>query len=361
MPRTTGVDILSIKGDSSLGLAQDTAIPVPAVALDQINKANQDIRLYDHQRQLMKYDHQLKQRDNLLKGLSKGEISTKAILPEDRPALNEAQEKVRKAFLAVTSEEPDAKGQNVKMEDWKDAQQELEDLSVMLQSRYVEIGKKGKQRAETNIKSEQDALDADIDKDLKGDKWQPITPFQKPFTTDFETIYSEGLKGAMVDDDGNSIDDENTTTKTTKTTTGPKGTTVQKTTTPAKTTVKNGKVVPVAEGAETQDGKLPVFTTTPGKRLSDAKIYKNIENRYVNDEEFRQHVEGMYEMLQGTSDPKLLNHLLLADTRLAQKDQENGIPSIKMRDPLNRVGPPNPDNPNDMIGKEVDTGHSQAK
>lgn len=353
MPRTTGVDILSIKPDSDLGLAQDSNIPVVAVALDQVNKANQDIRDYDHQRQIMKYDHQLKQRDNLIEGIGTGKISTNQILPEDRDAYNKSEQKRRKAFLSVLSEEPDAKGQNEKLEEYKKAKEDHEDLSTMLQSRYVEINKKRKQRSETNIKSEQDALDADINNDLNVvDKMQPIRPFQKPFTTDPEKIYSEGMKGAWVDDEGNTVSNENTTATTT---TNSKGTTVRKTTTPAnKANVKGDKNIAVTGDAK--DGELPIYTTTPGKRLSDAKIYKNIDNRYNNDEEFRQHVDGLFDMYQGTSDPRLLNHLLLGDTILGQKDQENGIPTIKYRDPLNRIGPPNPDNPNDPVGKEEDTG-----
>lgn len=352
MPRNSGVDILNIKADPELGLGSDNAIPIPAVALEQVNKANQDFRAYDLQKQTMRYEQQLKQRDNLIKGLHEGEISTGAILPEDRDAYNKAEQKVREKFLAVTSEEPDAKGQNVKLADYHDAKQELQDLSTMLQSRYVEVGKKRAQRANTNIKSEQNALDADISTTLAAPKMEPVRPFQKPFTTDPEKIYAEGLKGAWVDDEGNPVNDEATTTKVT---TNAKGTTIQKTTAPVKVG-KDGKNIPLT-GDVGKDGKLPEVTTTPTKRLSDAKIYKNIESKYNNDEEFRQHVEGMYEMLQGTSDPKLLNHLLLADTRLAQKDQENGIPSIKYRDPGNRIGPPDPSNPNDPVGKVEDTGH----
>lgn len=357
MARTTGVDILNIRPDSSMGFAQDSNIPVVATELDQVNKATASIRDYDHQRQLMKYEHQLKQRDNLIKGISEGEISTKQILPEDRDAFKESENKVRKAFLAVTSSEPDAKGQNVLLDQYHQAQQDHKDLTTMLQSRYVEVGKKRQARAETNLPSEQKALDVDIDKAIKQDKMEPVRPFQKPFTRDFDEIISTGLNGALVTPDGQPVNSERVTTKTTK---GSKGTTVQTTTTPTKEiTGKSGKTIPITEGIP-DDGKIPEIITEPDVMLSDAKVYRNIENRYNNpkEEAFRVNVERTWEDYQGTNDQTLQNHILLADSRLAQKDQEFGIPTIKhYPDKFNRSGPPNPDNPNDPVGKVEDTGH----
>lgn len=354
MPRTTGVDILSIKPDPEMGLAQNTNIPVPAVALDQINKATQDIRDYDHQRQLMKYDHQLKQRANLLKGLDAGEISTKAILPEDRAYYKEKEDAVRKAFLKVTSLEPDDKGNNVALDEYHQAKQDLQDASTMLQARYVGVNKLRQDRANTNLPTEQAAYDKHLDKVINADKMAPVEPFQKAFTRDFDEILATGLNGALTTADGQPINAEKITTKTTK---GPKGTTVQTTATPVTGTGKaTGKNIPI-DGEVEVDGKVPEIITEPDVMLNDAAVYRNIEQKYNNpkEEAFRVNVERTYEDYQGTTDQTLQNHILLADSRLAQKDQEFGIPTIKMRS--NVAGPPNPANPNDMTGREVDTGH----
>jgi len=357
MPRNTGVDILSIKPDSDLGLAQDTNIPVPAVALDQINKANQDIRDYDHQRQLMKYDHQLKQRDQLLKGLDAGEISTKAILPEDRAFYKEKEDAVRKAFLEVTSMEPDEKGNNVAMDKYHQAKQDLQDASTMLQSRYVLINKKRADRAATNLPSEQAAYDKEINYDLHElDKMQPVRPFQKVLTLDTDYLDGIAAKGGMwQDDNGNPVVDESTTTKVT---TNDKGTTVQKTTAPVKPVVKNGKVTPVPASTEVgPDGKLPIFTTTPGKKYDYRGVMAKMYDAYNNpaDEKATVMMDKQLEMFQGTEDPEAQAIIALRNQNLARMDQQNGIPTIKVYDKLNRVGPPS-DNPNDPVGKVIDTG-----
>ena len=168
MSRTTGVDILSIKPDAEMGLAQDSNIPVPAVALDQTNKANQDIRLYDHQRQLMKYDHDLKQQDNLLKGLAEDAVSTGAILPEDKQYFDDAEAEDRKAFLSVKSMEPNENGQNPAYDDYIRKHRNLKDIAANLQAKYVAIQKLRDMRAQAVLPEEQAALDAHIATEIKG-------------------------------------------------------------------------------------------------------------------------------------------------------------------------------------------------
>jgi len=334
MPRTTGVDILGIKADSDLGVAQGVSTPVPVVAplvLDQVNKANDDIRNYDHQRQLMKYDHQLKQRDKLLQGIASGEISTGAILPEDREAYNESERKVRDAFLAVTSEEPDAKGQNVKLEAYNAAKQDHQDLSTMLQHRYAMVGKKRQDLSKVVLPSEQKRRQEDIDKSIAADKWSPIIPYQEVLTLDTDYLDGIAAKGGMwQDDNGNPIVDETTTTKVT---TNPKGTTVQKTTAPAKTVVKNGKVIPVPENTEIgPDGKLPIFTTTPGKKYDYRGVMAKMYDAYNNpaDEKATVMMDKQLEMFQGTEDPEAQAIIALRNQNLARMDQQNGIPTIKL-------------------------------
>lgn len=356
MPRDSGVAILGIKPDSDLGVAQGASTPVPVVAplvLDQVNKANQDLRAYQLQRNIMKYDHQLKQRDNLIKGLHEGEISTGAILPEDREAYNKAEQEVRKAFLDVTSEEPDAKGQNAKLANFHDAKQRLQDLSTMLQSRYVGVGKKRQDLSKAVLPSEQKRRQADIDKSINSDKWAPVIPYQEDLDFDPDYLAQIGINGAWVDDNGNPINDKNTVEKVTTNSKG--NTVVQKTTTPIKATAAAGKNIPIT-GEIGEDGKLPIYTTTPGSRYEYRNTLANMIRAYNEDEKARVMMDKQFEMYQFTEDPQAQALFNVDNQGLAIMDQQNGIPTIKhYPDKFNRTGPPSPD-PNDPVGKVEDTG-----
>lgn len=350
MARTTGVDILNIKPDAEMGLAQDTNIPTPAVALDQVNKANQDIRLYDHQRQLMKYDHELKQQDNLLKGLAEDAVAVGTILPEDMDAFKEAEAEDRKAFLSVKSMEPDKNGQNAEYDNYVRKHQQLKDIAATLQARYVAIQKLREQRAQAVLPEEQKALDEHIARELARPKGDPIRPFQKPFTMDLDRMITRAQTGARLKN-GEAV---NIPATTTKSTTGPKGTTIQTTTAPAKTgTATAKKQIPLTGNVTglTEEGDLPI--TEPDEKWEYREMLRNTTKDFLTDEKERVNQQRIYDLIQGTDAAIPKQVLQEWNKRLAQHDQVNGIESIKT---MGRPGPVNPDNPNDPTGREIDTG-----
>lgn len=351
--RNTGAEILNIRPDADMGLGQNTNIPVPAVELDQVNKAAQDIRLYDHQRQLMKYEHDLKQQDNLLKGLTEDAVPVGTILPEDMDYFNAAEAEDRKAFLAVKTMEPDQNGQNREYDDYVRKHQRLKDTAAMLQARYVAIEKLRQQRAEAILPEEQKALDEHIAREIARPKGDPIRPFQKAFSMDLDKMVSNAQNGALL----KAGEPANIPSTTTKTTTGPKGTTVQTTTGPVPGSTDKGKnkTVPITGEITGLDaeGYLPIIITEPDQKWDYRTMLRNTTKEYVSDEAGRVNQQRIYDTFQGaTSDiPKRV--LEEWNKRLVGHDKANGIPSIKTPGP---PGPPNPDNPNDVTGREIDTG-----
>ena len=351
MPRTTGVDILNIKADPELGLGSDNAIPVPAVAQEQVNKATEYLRMYDHQRQLMKYDHDLKNQDRLLQGLAEDAVSTGAILPEDQHYFDEAEAEDRKAFLAVKSMEPNKNGQNPEYDDYIRKHQHLKDVAANLQAKYVSINKLRGDRANAILPDEQKALDNHLATEITRKPGDPVRPFQKAFTMDLDKMVENAQTGAYLKG-GEPV---NIPAATTKTTTGPKGTTVQT------TTVNKGAAAgaPAKKGtAGTTDagllpnGELPIIITEPDQRWDYKTMLRNTTKQYVSDEAGRVNQQRIYDIFQGTDADIPKNVLQEWNKRLANHDQVNGIESIKVEGP---PGPPDPNNPGSIVGRMIDT------
>lgn len=351
MPRTTGVDILNIKPDSSMGLAQDSNIPVPAVALDQTNKANDDLRVYDHQINLMKYQRKLQNKDRMLEALEKGQVAVGDIEPEDKKYFDEAEKKAREAFLAVKDIEPDENGQNPAYENSKAAQQDLKDVANVLQLRRVELQALRKELANTVSPSERKAREKHLAEQKAKDPFATITPYQKSLTVDMDQTLAEIQKGALISK-GEAINIPSTT-KTVKDASGKITTTVvEKPATGKAPVTTKSSVKQTSVGA---DGYLNTeIEIEPEKRWTLDGMKRNANKLYLepSGEGFAQ-IQGTFDVFQGNPDDVPKEYLKQMNKRLAQFHTQNEIGTIKI--PGN-PGPPNPDNPNDPTGRVVDTG-----
>lgn len=351
MPRTTGVDILNIKPDAEMGLAQDTNIPVPAVALDQVNKANDDLRLYDHQINLMKYQQKIKDRDKLLEGLEAGQVAVGDIEPEDKKYFDEAEQRARKAFLAVKTIEPDKNGQNKEYQEWLAAQQDLNDEANILQLRRVALQTLRKELAATISPSERKAREQHLAKMKAQSPYETITPFQKSLTVDFDKTFAELQKGALVSK-GEAINVPQTTT-TVKDANGKITTTTVEKPAPGTKPMVKSSVKPTTVGP---DGYLNTeIELEPEKRWVLPGMMQNANKMYLDPsgEGFAQ-IQGIMDAFQGNPDDVPKRYLKQMNERLAQFHQQNEIGTIKIPD--KRPGPVNPNNPGDTVGGEIDTG-----
>jgi len=351
MARSSGVDILNIKPDAEMGLAQDTNIPVPAVALDQVNKANDDLRLYDHQINLMKFQRKMQQKDKMLEALEKGQVAVGDIEPEDKKYFDEAEKKAREAFLAVKDTEPDENGQNKEYEASKAAEQDLKDVANVLQLRRVELQRLRKELAATLSPAERKAREKHLAEQKAKDPFATITPFQKSLTVDMDQTFAELQKGGLISK-GEAINIPSTT-KTVKDASGKiTTTTVEKPTATGKPTTTKSSVKQTTVGA---DGYLNTeIEIEPEKRWTLDGIKRNANRLYLepSGEGFAQ-IQGIYDVFNGNPDDVPKQYLKDMNERLATFHQQNEIGTIKVADP--RTGPPSED-PNDTVGKEIDTG-----
>lgn len=352
MARNTGVDILSIKPDPEMGLGQDSNIPVPAVALDQVNKAAQDIRMYDHQRQLMKYDNELKRQDKLLEALANGQVAVGAIEPEDKAEFDRLENETRKAFLAVKSMEPDRNGQNKEYEAYKSKLQDLKDYQAAAQHKHVQLNELRKKGAEINTDAERAEFNKFFENQRKKYPGQIIDPYIKTKYADFERL-NKYQTGAFLEN-GKPLNLPATTT-TDKVTVGPKGTTSQVTTTtkPLAST-KSVKGIPAGKvGVIGEDGMLPIEYTEPDKAWSYPEVYRNSMADAMTLDGL-ENQRKVWETFQGNPDITPKKYLTDLNKRLELFHTQNNIPTIKIQD--KRPGPINPDNPNDTVGGDIDTG-----
>lgn len=351
MPRTTGVDILNVKPDPEMGYAQDSNIPVVAVALDQVNKANDDLRLYDHQINLMKYQQKIKDRDKLLEGLEAGQVAVGDIEPEDKKYFDEAEQRARKAFLAVKTIEPDKNGQNKEYQEWLAAQQDLKDEANILQLRRVALQTLRKELAATISPSERKAREQHLAKMKAQSPYETITPFQKSLTVDFDKTFAELQKGALVSK-GEAINVPQTTT-TVKDANGKITTTTVEKPAPGTKPMVKSSVKPTTVGP---DGYLNTeIELEPEKRWVLPGMMQNANKMYLDPsgEGFAQ-IQGIMDAFQGNPDDVPKRYLKQMNERLAQFHQQNEIGTIKIPD--KRPGPVNPNNPGDTVGGEIDTG-----
>lgn len=328
MARNSGVDILSIKPDADMGLGQDTNIPVPVVELDATNAANRDIRLYDHQRQIMKYDQDLKRQAKLLEGIANEQVAVGAIEPDDKAEFDRLEAEARKAFLSVKSTEPDANGQNKAYEDWKTKVQDLKDYAAAAQAKHVQLNKLRQTGSGLATDKEKAGFGEFFIKQQKKRPGEIIDPYVPPVYADFDALL-EYQKGALLEN-GTPINKPATTT-TNKVTVGPKGTTDQTTVTTKPATKASAAAAQSGVGAAVvrADGKLTTEYTEPDKEWSFDEMYKkaNFDAATVKGMENQKRV---WETFMGNPDSTPKKQLEEWNKQLAKYHTQKGIESIKI-------------------------------
>ena len=109
----TGSSITSYVGNANLGLAENTAIPVAAERpdLEAVNQAAQNLRLYDHQNNILLYNQKIADRDKSLQLLSQNKINSGKILPEDQKHYDQLEKEQTDAWkiLRVAGQRRDGK------------------------------------------------------------------------------------------------------------------------------------------------------------------------------------------------------------------------------------------------------------
>lgn len=273
----TGSQILTYTGNANSGLGTNSAIPVSAEKpeLDAVQQASQNLRLYDHQDNVMKYQQKIADRDKALQLLAQGKVNAGKILPEDQKHYDEAEKAQTEAYKAI-------KGMQDKdgIANYLSTTQKLQDLVTNAQHRWIEVTKLEDEKAKQSLPKDVQAYADHIAKQRAKPIGELVDPYQSAFSFDDDKLRKKIIGGQMIAKGiGGGLPPQEPQTitvtdangkKTTKTVTAP----VQKALPGTK--VKSGSTIP-------QNGELSAFQDTPERFYDLPTMLKRAEQLYVTD------------------------------------------------------------------------------
>jgi hypothetical protein len=186
----TATDLISNRGDASLGLS-NTAIPVTnSKDLDVINQTARDIYLNNTARNQQLFQRKLQDRDKLLAAIDSGDIPVPDILEEDTPIVKEGLEKLDKAF-----ENRVKKGINDldAAREYKKALQEAKFRTTQAAARKIFYDQESGAIGKETLPRKQEARKKNLEGVLKAGFYKDIVPYQQTQDLDIEgSILSTG-------------------------------------------------------------------------------------------------------------------------------------------------------------------------
>ena len=276
----TGTSILNYKGDASLGLAEDAAIPVSAEKpdLEAVNQAAQNLRLFDHQNNLTIYNQKIADRDKMLGLLSQGKVNSGKILPEDQKYYDELEKAQTEAWKNVKGLQ-DKEG----MANYLTKTQQLQDAVANMQHRWIEINKLEGEKAQQKLPKDIAAYDAHIKQQRAKAIGDLIDPYQKAFSGDFDKMRNS-IRGSQMLTKGVGgqlpPQEQQTITVTDK---------------DGKQTVKTVIAPPKQTGAPvTKKGTTSSTTVTPAGGSSSLSIWQETPEKYYDYPTMLKRAEQLY-------------------------------------------------------------------
>ena len=179
----TAAELMSYKGNAGLG--SNPQIPVTdGRVLETTNQVLRDIGAREHQKNILRYQQQVRDRDDLLKALSSGEVKVGDVLERDMPIVRKALDKQTEAYKNwMRKGYGDIDGAIA----YKKATQEANEAAVQAQARKAWNDKESERIAKEGIPKFAEARKATLDKTL-GNFWGDIIPFQETSRLDLDPI-----------------------------------------------------------------------------------------------------------------------------------------------------------------------------
>lgn len=333
MPET-GTQIISYTGNANLGLGADSNIPVSPdkPELDAVNKASEQLRLYDHQNNVLLFQQKIADRDTALKLLAQGKVQAGNILPEDKKYYDDAEAKQTAAYKAI-------KGMNDKegISNYLQATKDLNDLVTNTQHRWLEVTKleaeKAKEVLPDKIKAYTDHIDAQKSKPIG----QLIEPFQSMFSLDMDGMMN-AIKGtqALTKGAAGTLPNEQLPDQKTITTTATPGKpTVTKQVdkigaVPSKTTKGTSGVIltkgqTLVNGIPMGNDGLSMFSQTPEKYYDYATMEKRANDLYLGNPTQAENQRQLFDKFHQMPRSAQVDFLKADQKRIAAYSQQRGI------------------------------------
>lgn len=171
----TASELMSYQGSGGLGSNAD--IPVsPDKPLDFVNTVIRDIAARDFQKNIFKYQQQIKDRDNMMQALQSGTVKVGDLLQDDMPKIKELGDKQLAAYKNWMQK---GYGDIDGITEYKRATRELQDAVTQAEMRKLVHATEGQKIAGEKIPKYAEARRAHLDKFIKGDFFGDWNPFQE--------------------------------------------------------------------------------------------------------------------------------------------------------------------------------------
>lgn len=336
MPQT-GTELLSYRGDAGLGLGANADIPAinPKANLDIINQAARDILLLNHENNIRLYQQKINDRDNTLKLLAEGQVSSGDIDPNDRVYYDQAKKDAKDAFFKMIKSgglnNPNA------VKEYYDKVGTLKDVAVHAQGRQLEWKKLEQEKANQVLPDDIAMYDNHIKTERGKDFWQTVNPIQKAFDLNLPSMTSSIAGNAQTEGQVGQLDDQGLPTATTQwnTVTDKNGVITQKQTTKT-APLRSARITKPAKGVATSGtvvgpgGALSEISYTPEKYWDYPTMLKNAQEQYVSDPTQRQNQIEWFKNVMNYDDPQKLKLLQAYNNRIEDYSKERGIQSDKI-------------------------------
>ncbi len=269
----TGSQILAYTGNANSGLGANSDIPVSAdkPEFDAVQQASQNLRLFDHQNNIMLYQQKIADRDKALQLLAQGKVNAGKILPEDQKYYDEAEKAQTEAYKAI-------KGMQDKdgIANYLSATQKLNDLVTNAQHRWVEITKLEDEKAKKALPKDIEAYDAHIKKQRAKAIGELVDPYQTAFSFNDDEMRKLITGTQMITKGSGGISPDQPKTVTT---TDANGKVTTKTVTAPLKPIAGVK----QKGTAVAGSGLSAFQETPEKYYDFPTMLKRAEQLYVTD------------------------------------------------------------------------------
>lgn len=321
----TGSSILNYVGNANNGLAANTAIPVAAERpdLDAVNQAAQNLRMYDHQNNIMLYQQKIADRDKALQLLAQGKVNSGKILPEDQKYYDKLEQEQTAAYKEIKGIQ-DKDG----IANYMQKTQQLQDLVTNAQHRWIEISKLEEEKAKKTLPKDIEAYDTHIKKQRAKMIGDLVDPYQKSFSGDFDKMRNSIIGSQMLTKGvGGQLPPQPQETITVTDANGKQTTKIV--TTPNKAGVPATKKGTTSSTVVTPAGgktELSVFQETPEKYYDYNTMLKRAEQLYLGDPEEGENQRQWFTKFHEA--PPFMQKEIIEkyNNRLKEYSEQRGIP-----------------------------------
>lgn len=318
----TGVEnILGYRGSAGLGANADIPVTDPNANLNVINDFAKTSMLLNAEQNAKIYQQKVKDRDTLIDLLAQGKVASGEIDDRDRKVYDDTEAKQIKAYDSIKGIN-DTKG----IEDYMKATNDLKNVTVHAQSKFLLKKQLQDQLAKTTLPSEQAALKKHIEEQDNKPFWGSVDPYQQHLTFDHPAMNARILEGAL-NTSGPSVGNIPGTT-TQKTTTGMKNG-VPVTTQTATTGAGSKAITPASGGSSSSSVEVNMSNITPLSTIEKSydynKILNNSTDAYLHDEQVRNDQDKWRQSIETGDAYNAKNIVDFTNQRIDQYNQEKGF------------------------------------